>query len=197
MVCSSVLYPSFWSFLTNSRYRRQLLMVETFSITIQRGLRRRAKRIIWNAVIRLSSDGRLPPLARLWLVHSGEARIRSIFLTWAATLLTDKSWIRSLKTLASGKLSLNVRRARSHLSKPAMILAPARRAPQLQPPAPQKRSMARRFLSRPPEVTVSLRPFRFFVFDWASGILSPHDKRGNSVLPLFEFVCVSLACRIG
>ena len=76
----------------------------------------------------------------MWLVHSGEAKIRSIGPMAPNTSGPHSSVSVMLSAAARGKLSRKVHVARSHASTPHTTFAPAKRAPQLLPPPPQNRS---------------------------------------------------------
>ncbi len=118
-------------------------MCTTFSTMIHRGWSASAKRVTSNAVRRLVSERGALPFAHVWLVHSGEAMMRSTLpiLRFSFSIATASH--RSSRCRTSGKLSSYVFAARVQLSTAATSVAPAAAAPALLPPAPEKRSIAR------------------------------------------------------
>ena len=80
------------------------------------------------AVARLASSRVAPPLAQVWLVHSGEASRRSISPISASRESRETFSRRSAMTRAPGKLAAKVLAAMAHISTPATISAPASRA---------------------------------------------------------------------
>ena len=139
----------------SSPYRDQGRIWITFSRTNHRGRSTRAYSTTNIAVARLASSRGAPPLAQVWLVHSGDASRISISPVSLFSESKQTSSRRLVMTRASGKLAANVSVAVEHMSTPATTSTPAARAPALLPPAPLKMSSPLIIPLLPPVRTVS------------------------------------------